>query len=375
MYIYEQQDWPQFTWQATRIEGLLGEVNRQQGRLLGRMESLGFALQEEAVLTTITQDVVKSSQIEGESLDIEQVRSSIARHLGLQVAGLVPSSRQVDGVVAMLLDATQRYGHHLTEERLFGWHALLFPTGYSGMYRIRVGAWRQDESGPMQVVSGAIGKETVHFQAPAAARLPVEMGQFLAWFNQPQDNLSLDPVLKAALAHLYFVTLHPMEDGNGRMGRAIADMQLARVDQTAKRFYSMSFQIERHRREYYDILEQTQKGDLDVTAWLRWFLTCLSNAIAASNDLLSTILQKAAFWRCYAATPLNDRQRKMVDKLWGDFIGKLNSSKWAKMAGCSKETAVRDINDLLEKGMLRKEEAGGRSTNYLLNWSTVPLNS
>jgi Fic family protein len=375
MYIHEHQEWPRFTWQANRLAGLLGEVNRRQGRLLGRMESLGFALQQEALLTTITQDVVKSSQIEGERLDIEQVRSSVARHLGLQVAGLVPSSRQVDGVVAMLLDATQQYEQPLTEERLFGWHALLFPTGYSGMHRIRVGAWRQDESGPMQVVSGALGKEEVHFQAPAAKRLPAEMSQFLTWFNQPPDDLRLDPVLKAALAHLYFVTIHPLEDGNGRMARAIADLQLARVDRTEKRFYSMSFQIERHRRDYYDILEQTQKGDLDVTAWLSWFLTCLSQAIAASNDLLSTILNKADFWRHHAADTLNERQRKMIEKLWGDFIGKLNSSKWAKMAGCSKETAVRDINDLLEKGMLRKEEAGGRSTSYMLNWPPVPPRS
>lgn len=367
MYIHEHEDWPRFTWQANRIEDLLGEVNRRQGRLLGRMESLGFALQEEAVLVTITQDVVKSSQIEGEQLDVEQVRSSVARHLGLQAAELVASSRQVDGVVAMLLDATQQYAQPLTAPRLFGWHASLFPTGYSGRYRVLVGQWRQDESRPMQVVSGAMGKETIHFEAPGAKRLPAEMDQFITWFNQPPDELRLDPVLKAALAHLYFVTLHPMEDGNGRMARAITDMQLARVDQTARRFYSMSFQIERHRREYYDILEQTQKSGLDVTDWLAWFLTCLSNAIAASNTLLSTILQKADFWRVHAATPLNDRQRKMMEKLWGDFVGKLNSSKWSKMVGCSKETAVRDINDLLTKGILRKAEEGGRSTSYLLN--------
>lgn len=375
MYIHECKDWPRFTWQAHRIEALLGEVNRRQGRLLGRMESLGFALQEEAVLTTITQDVVKSSQIEGERLDVEQVRSSVARHLGLRVAGLVPSSRQVDGVVAMLLDATQQYAQPLTAERLLGWHALLFPTGYSGMFRIRVGQWRQDESGPMQVVSGAMGQEKVHFEAPAAQRLPAEMERFLAWFNQPPDEAGLDPVLKAALAHLYFVTIHPLEDGNGRMARALTDMQLARADQTAKRFYSMSFQIERYRREYYHILEQTQQADLDVTAWLTWFLTCLNQAIAASNDLLSTVLQKAEFWRHHAATALNDRQRKMINKLWGDFAGKLHSSKWAKMAGCSKETAVRDINDLLAKDILRKEEAGGRSTSYILNRTPTRPNS
>jgi Fic family protein len=362
-YIHERQDWPGFTWDADRLETLLGQVRHGQGRLLGRMESLGFPLQDEAVLKTITQDVLKSSQIEGEILNPDQVRSSVARRLGLEVAGLVPSSRDVDGVVEMMLDASQHYDRPLTVDRLFGWHAALFPTGRSGMFRITVGEWRKDETGPMQVVSGPPNREVVHFQAPPAEQVGEEMDRFITWFN---GNKTTDPVIKAALAHLYFVTIHPFEDGNGRIARAIADMQLARADGSPRRFYSMSSQIEQAKKDYYDILERTQKGDLDVTRWLDWFLSCLQKALIDSNDLLSNILQKAGFWQRHAATALNDRQKYIINKLFDDFFGVLHSAKWAKMTKVSKETAVRDINDLVKKGILRKDEAGGRSTNYVL---------
>jgi Fic family protein len=363
MYIHERYDWPKFTWDADGLETLLGQVRHSQGRLLGRMESLGFSLQEEAVLNTITQDVVKSSQIEGEILNLEQVRSSVARRLGLDVAGLVPSPREVDGVVEMMLDASQHYDQLLTAERLYGWHAALFPTGRSGMYRITVGAWRKDETGPMQVVSGPTTKEVVHFQAPPAEKLAGEMERFLGWFEQVR---SIDPVLKAGLAHLYFVTIHPFEDGNGRMARAITDMQLARAEGTPKRFYSMSSQIEKDKKAYYHTLERTQKGEMDVTRWLEWFLTCLQQAIDASSVLLSDILSKANFWQKHGTTSLNERQKEMLNKLLDNFFGVLNTTKWAKMTKVSQDTADRDIKDLVKKGILRKDEGSGKNTNYLL---------
>ncbi len=363
MYIHQRYDWPKFTWDADRLETRLGQVRHSQGRLLGRMESLGFSLQDEAVLSTITQDVVKSSQIEGEILNIDQVRSSVARRLGLDIAGLVPSPREVDGVVEMMLDASQHYDQPLTAERLYGWHAALFPTGRSGMYRITVGAWRKDETGPMQVVSGPPTREVIHFQAPPAGKLAGEMETFLGWFEQVR---SIDPVLKAALAHLYFVTIHPFEDGNGRMARAITDMQLARAEGTPKRFYSMSSQIEKDKKAYYHILERTQKGEMDVTRWLEWFLTCLQQAIDASNELLSGILSKANFWQKHGATSLNERQKEMLNKLFDEFFGVLNTTKWAKMTKVSQDTADRDIKDLVKKGILRKDEGSGKNTNYLL---------
>lgn len=364
VYIYQLPNWPRFTWQQDQIARLLAEVRHRQGRLLGKMESLGFNLQAEASLHTLTLDVLKSSEIEGELLDAEQVRSSIARRLGMDIAGLVPADRHVEGIVEMVLDATQQYQQPLSDERLFGWHAALFPTGRSGMHKIIVGAWRDNKKNdPMQVVSGAMGKEKVHFEAPEADRLSTEMNQFITWFN---EDSSMDAVIKAAIAHLWFVTVHPFDDGNGRIARAIADMQLARADGTQQRFYSMSAQIRKERKEYYDILETTQKSLLDITRWLIWFLQCLDRAIGATDETLSGVLRKAKFWEKHVGTPLNDRQRTMLNKLLDGFEGKLNTSKWAKITKTSQDTALRDIQDLVSKKILEKEVGGGRSTSYII---------
>lgn len=360
MFIHERKSWTEFRWNDERLLPLLADVRHLQGRFLGQMESLGFPLQEEAVLTTLTMDVVKSSEIEGEILNQEQVRSSIARHLGLEVSGLVDSPRNVDGVVEMMLDATQRYALPLTEERLCGWHAALFPTGYSGSVKIEVARYR---SGEMQVVSGAMGKEKVHYEAPAGNRVGEEMKRFLDWFREDEAT---DPVLKAAVAHFWFVTIHPFDDGNGRMARAIADLQLARSDGSPQRFYSMSNQILAERNVYYEVLEKSQCGDGDLTEWLVWFLSCLRRALENSREILGRVLQKARFWRLHQQVSLNDRQRLMINRLWDGFEGKLTSSKWAKMTKTSSDTALRDIQDLMEKGILRKEPSGGRSTNYEL---------
>ena len=360
-YIHLLKDWPTFKWEDDKIISLLSTVRHKQGRLLGKLEGLGFRLREEATLETLTLDVIKSSEIEGEKLPVDQVRSSIARRLGIEIAGEVSINRNVEGVVEMMLDATQQHDMLLTDERLFGWHASLFPTGRSGMYKIQVGRWRDDARGPMQVVSGAIGREQIHYEAPEAGRLDVEMNTFLEWFNK---GISIDPVLKAAIAHLWFVTIHPFDDGNGRIARAIADLQLARADGSQQRFYSMSAQIQRERNAYYDILEKTQKGDLDITNWLLWFLDCLDRAISLSEENLSGVTQKAKFWEIHQAISMNDRQRKMLNKLIDGFDGNLTSSKWAKIAKCSPDTALRDIQDLIEKGILEKEEGGGRSTSY-----------
>jgi Fic family protein len=327
------------------------------------MEGLGFSLRAEAVLQTLTLDVVKSSEIEGEILDRDQVRSSIARRLGLDIDGLAPADRSVEGVVEMMLDATQNYNSPLTEERLFGWHASLFPTGYSGMSKIAVGRWRDDSGGPMQVVSGALGRERVHFEAPAAKRLRKEMAVFLKWFNGPDET---DPVLRAGIAHLWFVTIHPFADGNGRIARAIADMALARSEQSVQRFYSMSAQIRAERKAYYDMLEKTQKNGRDVTEWLEWFVGCLDRAFDSTEATLGNVLRKARFWDAHRSTPLNDRQREMLNKLVNGFEEKLSSSKWAKMTKCSQDTALRDILDLVERGILSKDPGGGRSTSYSL---------
>lgn len=344
---------------------LLIEVRHKQGKLLGEMQSLGFGLQTEANLRTLTLDVIKSSEIEGEILDANQVRSSIAKRLGLDIAGLVPVDRDVEGVVEMMLDATQNFTTPLTDERLFGWHAALFPTGRSGMQKIVVGNWRDNEkSDPMQVVSGPLGRETVHFRAPDAEVLPDEMNAFLKWFN---SAVSIDPVLKAAIAHLWFVTIHPFDDGNGRIARAITDMQLARADNSSKRFYSMSAQIRKERNAYYAILEETQKDTIDITNWLHWFLSCFDRSLSATKETLAAVLQKARFWEKHVSLTLNQRQRLMMNKLLDGFEGKLNSSKWAKITKSSSDTAVRDINDLIQKGILRKDEGGGRSTSYLLD--------
>jgi Fic family protein len=363
MYIHEEGDWPRFRWDQDGLANQLAAVRHRQGRLIGRMEGIGFQLREEAVLSTLTQDVLKSSEIEGEILDIDQVRSSLARRLGLDIGALTPADRNVDGVVEMMLDATQNYQAPLTEERLFGWHSALFPTGRSSLRKIRVGQWRDDRSGPMQVVSGPIGRERVHYQAPAAGQLPAEMSQFLKWFNSPA---TIDPVLKAAEAHLWFVTIHPFDDGNGRIARAIADLALARSEQSPKRFYSMSAQIRLERKDYYDILEQTQQGSLDVTAWMQWFLACLNRAFDGANATLSGVLRKARFWESHSGKSFNARQRNILNRLLDGFEGKLTSSKWAKITKCSQDTASRDINDLVQRGVLQKDAAGGRSTSYSL---------
>lgn len=360
-YIYERAGWPDFRWDHAQLAIRLAEVRHHQGRLLGRMEGLGFQLRSEAVLHTLTEDVLKSSEIEGEKLDADQVRSSVARRLGLDVAGLVPADRAVEGVVEMMLDATQEYEAPLTGDRLFGWHASLFPTGRSGRSRITVADWRTDDTGRMQVVSGAIGRERVHFEAPEAVRLKDEMSAFLKWFER---NQPIDPVLKAAVAHLWFVTIHPFDDGNGRIARAIADLALARSERSSQRFYSMSSQIRAERSDYYRILERTQAGDLDITSWLAWFLDCLDRAFEGAGGTLGSVLAKARFWEEQAGARLNPRQKQMIARFLNGFEGKLTSSKWAIIAKCSQDTALRDIDDLVRQGILQKDAAGGRSTSY-----------
>jgi len=360
-YIHQLSDWPNFKWDSSKLTGQLATVRHDQGRLIGRMESLGFPLRDEAVLQTLTTDVLKSSEIEGENLDADQVRSSIARRLGIDIGGATSADRNVDGVVEMMIDATQNYDRPLTRERLFGWHAALFPTGYSGLKKIGVGVWRD---GPMQVVSGPIGHEWVHFEAPAAERVPNEMHHFLVWFHQ---NDKLDLVLKAFVAHIWFLTIHPFEDGNGRIARAIADMLLARSEKTSRRFYSLSAQIRLERNDYYNIIEEAQKGTLDITEPLEWFLGCLGRAFASAEITMDNVLRKSHLWHKYAQLLANERQKKVVNLLINGLDGKLTSTKWAKIAKCSQDTATRDINDLLAKGVLEKAPGGGRSTSYLLN--------
>lgn len=359
-YIHQLPDWPAFTWDPAALETLLGTVRHQQGRLLGRLDALGVHLRAEATLHTLTLDVLKSSEIEGELLPPVSVRSSIARRLGLEQAALLPADRRVEGVVAMLLDATQQAGQPLTAARLFGWHAALFPTGYSGLYPVRMGAWR---TGPMQVVSGPLGRERVHYDAPPADGLDAQMQRFFDWFNADQD---FDPVLKAGLAHFWFVTLHPFDDGNGRIARAIADLQLARADGTGQRCYSMSAQIQAERQAYYDLLETSQRGSLDLTPWLNWFLTCLGRALHAAEHTLAQVLAKARFWERHRHTAFTERQHRLLTRLLDGFEGKFTTAKWARMAHCSQDTAGRDITDLLAKGVLVRDGAGGRSTSYHL---------
>jgi len=362
-YIHELLPWPRVRWSEEEIAKALSEAHRRQGLLAGRMQALGFPLRQEAELSTLTEEVIKSSEIEGEILDRDQVRSSIAGRLGMDAGGLPPADRNVEGVVDMMLDATQKFAEQLTKDRLFGWHAALFPTGRSGMHKIIVATWRTDEKGPMQVTSGAIGHEKIHYEAPAAALLEDEMKAFLDWYNAKED---IDPVIKAALAHLWFVTIHPFDDGNGRIARAITDMSLARSEGSSQRFYSMSAQIRLERNAYYDILESTQKGNLDVTPWLKWFLACLNGAFEGAEKTLAAVLQKANFWRKHAATAFNERQRDIINRLLDGFEGKLTSSKWATIEKCSHDTALRDITELLEKDILHKDEGGGRSTSYSL---------
>ncbi|OPX98141.1 MAG: Fic/DOC family protein [Syntrophorhabdus sp. PtaB.Bin047] len=364
-YVYDLPDWPNFRWDPTVLASKLAKVRYKQGELTGRMKCLGFGLRDEAVLQTLTLDVAKSSEIEGVNLDVEQVRSSVARHLGMDRGGLPRPSRAVEGVVEMVLDATQNYAQPLTKERLFAWHASLFPTGESDMHTIRTGAWRDDRSGPMQVVSGRIGRERVHFQAPAAARIEPEMKAFLEWFNHDDGN---DLVLRSCVAHLWFVTIHPFEDGNGRIARALMDMFLARSEKSTRRFYSMSAQIRDERPEYYAGIEAAQKGTLDITARLDWFLDTLNAALDNAGNTLSRVLRKAGFWERYAQEQFNPRQQMVLNRLLDHFEGKLTATKWARLTKRSPDTALRDITDLVERGILVKEPGGGRSTSYSLNF-------
>lgn len=375
-YIYNYKNWPGFTWREAAISKIFGEVRHLQGTIIGQMRGLGFAAKEEAALNTLTTDIIKSSEIEGEKLNYDQVRSSIARKLGIDVGGLVPSNRNVEGIVEMMLDATRQYEQPLTAERLFSWHASLFPTGFSGLHRIEVGKYR---TGEMQIVSGAMGKEKLHYEAIAASRIKQEMDQFLTWFNafskstsikrtgaKNTSSISLDPVLKAAVAHFWFIIIHPFDDGNGRIARAITDLMLARSDGSAERYYSMSGQIMVERKQYYQVLQKVQHSSGDITEWLEWFLNCLKNALMSTETVLQKILRKAEFWKQHEHTALNQRQRMMLNKLFDGFNGKLQSSKWAKITKSSSDTALRDIQDLIKKGILQQEQQGGRSTSYEL---------
>lgn len=359
-YIYEHTNWTDFSWQNKAINVVFGEVRLMQGKIIGQMESLGFSAKEEATLTALTLDVVKSSEIEGELLNYDQVRSSIARRLGINTAGLVQSDRHIEGVVEMMLDATQRHTLPLTEKRLFGWHASLFPTRYSGPYKIEVGRYR---TGEMQVVSGAMGKEKVHYEAVKPELVKTEMDKFLDWFNNENH---LDPVLKAAIAHFWFIIIHPFDDGNGRIGRTIIDMLLARAEGSGERFYSMSSQILAERKRYYEVLQKVQHSSGDITEWIDWFLHCLKNAMLATENTMQKIVRKAAFWKLHEHTPINERQRLILNKLFDGFEGKLQTSKWAKIAKTSTDTALRDIKDLVKKGILQQTDEGGRSANYVL---------
>ncbi len=363
VYLWQQPDWPEWRYDTHRLTDVIAGVHHVQGHLLGRMHDLGIGLRDRATVQVLTEDVLRTSEIEGEILNPETVRSSVARRLGVDVGALAPADRHVDGMVDMVLDATEHFDRELTAERLFGWQSALFPTGFSGLTRIQSGGWRDDASGPMQVVSGPIGRQRVHYEAPPADRLDAEMTDFLRWFNDRQE---LDQLVKAGLAHLWFVTIHPFEDGNGRITRAVGDMAVARAEKSAQRFYSLSAQIQRERARYYDILERTQKGTLDVTDWLEWFLNCLSSAVTGAEATLSVVLGKARFWQRLAGSPFNDRQIKLLNRLLDGFDGKLTSGKWSAIANCSPDTALRDITELLDRGVLLRSEAGGRSTSYEL---------
>ncbi len=357
-YIYQYGQWPHFTWDDKEVNGILGRVRHLQGKIMGQMASLGFSMKEEALLSTLTTDVIKSSEIEGETLNYEQVRSSIARRLGMEYAGMTPATRDVDGVVEMMLDATQNYEEQLTEERLFGWHAALFPSGWSGMQRIDSGCYRK---GIMQVVSGPMGKEKIHYLAPAPERVKQEMDLFLEWFNAESKQ---DAVLKAAISHFWFIIIHPFDDGNGRIARTLSDMLLARSEDSSQRFYSLSNQVLIEKKGYYAVLQKVQHSNGDITEWLNWFLNCLHHALESTEKTMFKVLQKADFWDRHKETLLNRRQRLMLNKLLDGFDGKLRTSKWTKITKCSADTALRDIKDLIDKGILRKEKSGGRSTNY-----------
>lgn len=361
MYIYENPNWPEFNWENENVLPLLSAVRYQQGTIVGKMGALGFELKNQANLEILTLDILKTTEIEGELLNPDQVRSSIARRLGLEISGLVNSDRNVDGIVEMMLDATRNFSKELDKDRLFSWHNSLFPTGYSGINKIVTANWRDDSTGPMQVISGPIGKEKVHYRAPAAEKLEREMQLFFEWLNSSQD---IDLVLKAGVAHLWFITIHPFEDGNGRIARAITDMILAQSDGQSYRFYSMSTQIRKERSMYYKMLERTQKGKLDIAEWLEWFLNCLLNSLKASETILGKVIYKHNFWLQHASKIDNVRQRKVLNMLLDGFDGKLNTSKWARICKCSQDTALRDIKELMDKQILHKLPGGGRSTSY-----------
>lgn len=360
-YIYEHHNWPNFTWDEKEIQVILGKVRHLQGKVYGQINALGFSLKEDTMLSVLTLDVIKSSEIEGEILNYEQVRSSIARKLGIEYAGMTHSDRYIEGVVEMMLDATQNYLNPIDNERLYGWHAALFPTGRSGMHKIDTGCYRNEV---MQIVSGPMGKEKIHFQAPPPDQVKVEMSEFLDWFNR---DTKLDTVIKSAIAHFWFIIIHPFDDGNGRIARALSDLLLARSDESSQRFYSLSSQILLERKAYYSVLQKVQYKDGDITEWLTWFLNCLYRALKSTEEIIDKVLYKADFWDKHKDTVLNSRQRLMLNKLFDGFVGKLKSSKWAKITKCSPDTALRDIKDLIEKGILKQEKSGGRSTNYELN--------
>ena len=363
MYIHQKKNWPQFTWDHQQVAILVAAFRHRQGRLIGRMEHLGFRLQSEAVLENMTLEIIKSNEIEGELLDSDQVRSSIARRLGMKVAGLVPSDKYIDGVTEIIIDATKNYQKIVNEKRLFVWHKALFPIKRNALKKINAGAWRSKKNQPMQVISGSIGKEKIHFEAPSATLVKKEMTKFLKWFNATDE---IDPVLKAAVAHLWFITIHPFEDGNGRLARAITELQLTRADGIAQRFYSMSSQIRVERKSYYSILEKTQKGSLDITDWLMWFIACLDKALTAAETILASVQKKSRYWEILSSKSLNKRQHRVINKMIDQFEGKLTSSKWAKLNKCSTDTALRDIQNLIEQNILIKEASGGRSTGYKL---------
>jgi len=361
MYIWELPEWPHFRWDSSSLAQPLAEAHLKQGRFLGRMERLGFELRADAELLAVTEEAVKNAEIEGEHLNRASVRSSVARRLGLPDGGLGPEDRRVEGLVTMTLDATKHYAAAVTRDGLFAWHAALFPTGRSGLQAVTVGGWRTDAQGPMQVVSGPVGRQRVHYEAPPAARVDAEMAAFLEWLNGPPP---LDGLVTAALAHLWFVTIHPFDDGNGRMARTLADMALARSEQSSVRFYSLSSQIRRERPDYYASLEQAQKGDLDVTARLLWFTACFSRAIDAAEEVCAGVLRRAEFWQRHAAAPITERQRAVLTRVLGDFEGKLTARKWAALAKCSMATAQRDIKDLTDRGVLLRNEGGSKNTSY-----------
>jgi len=370
LYIWQSDNWPKFSWDHQHLTPLLTRAHHEQGRLFGKMEALGFELRNEAWLRSLTEEVVKSSEIEGEILDTDMVRSSIARRLGMNIAGLIPADRNVEGVVEMTLDATRNYAAPLTKTRLLAWHAALFPGGRSGLHMVLPGQWRTDAQDPMQVVSGPLGRQRVHFEAPPADRLETEIEGFLSWFNAAT---TADPLLRAAMAHLWFVTIHPFEDGNGRIARAVTEMALAQGEQTSQRAYSMSAQIRKERKDYYELLERTQKSSLDITPWLEWFLACLARSLDEAQTRLDTALAKARFWERFGKEALNERQIKVLQRVMReDWQGMVSSSKWAKIAACSQDTAGRDIKDLLQRGALIQNAGGGRSTTYSVNLPGPP---